>query len=183
MDVREDMDKLLAEIQASLGEACASAQCAVEFGKPSSAAKMIIGTIGQLGAAYSMTLKLVDVESGAADATVEEHARGSADDIFNLVDLCGARLIDEYAVLQLRRLGLPPPRHVDRASYYPVLRPKQLHRCRRYWHRPDLHPAWRRSRPRGRRFGRTIPASQGGKTGPTGISFCGRALAYPPLRN
>lgn len=106
---REDMGKILAELKISLSDACDSTQCAVEYGRQLSARVMIIGCLGRVGETYSMTLRLVDVETGRTMAAVEERAKIGPDDLYNLIDLCGAELLDEYAASRYRELGLPPP--------------------------------------------------------------------------
>mgnify|MGYP001580965455 FL=1 len=92
---REDMGKILKETQVKLTDACDNTQCAVEYGKLLTAEKMIIGTLGRLGKTYSMTLKVVDVGTGTTEESVEERLKGEPDDLFQLPDRCGARLLEE----------------------------------------------------------------------------------------
>ena len=108
------MSKILAEFQVSLSDACDSAQCAIEYGRQLSAQMMIIGCLGRVGETYSLTLRLVDVETGGVIAVVEERAKIGPDDLFNLVDLCGAKLMDEYAAIQYQQSGEALPALPDR---------------------------------------------------------------------
>jgi len=90
---REEMDKIMKEAQLQASDACDNTECAVEYGKILAAENMLIGTLGRLGQTYSMTLKMVSVESGETLYTVEERLRGEPDDLFVLPERCAGKLI------------------------------------------------------------------------------------------
>ncbi|MBN1294775.1 MAG: hypothetical protein JXB48_23265 [Candidatus Latescibacteria bacterium] len=69
---RSQMDKILDEFEIQ-STGCTDIECALEFGKMFSAERIIIGSIGLVGETYSITARIVDVETsetlGFADFT------------------------------------------------------------------------------------------------------------------
>jgi hypothetical protein len=60
---RTQVDKILRESQYQQSGVC-DIECAVLIGKQLAAKKVIIGTVGKLGSAYTIQIKLIDVETG-----------------------------------------------------------------------------------------------------------------------
>lgn len=60
---------------------CTSSECAVQAGQLLNAHKMVAGTVGKLENAFVVTLRLIDVESGVVDKTVEEIMTGGLVDL------------------------------------------------------------------------------------------------------
>jgi hypothetical protein len=65
---REDMDAILREQDFQQTD-CVESSCAVEIGKLLSVRKMVVGNIDLTGTTYSLTLRIVDVESAKIEKT------------------------------------------------------------------------------------------------------------------
>ncbi len=66
---RSTMNKILKENDFSLAD-CTSSECAQQVGKLLNVEKIILGTFGRLGRKYSLSLKMVDTNSGEVIAAV-----------------------------------------------------------------------------------------------------------------
>jgi hypothetical protein len=78
---RAQMDKILE--QYSFQNACVSDSCAIEFGKMLQVDRIIIGTISLIGKTYSVTSRIVDVETGKTLADADRQHKGSVDTVLN----------------------------------------------------------------------------------------------------
>lgn len=72
---RSQMTEILKE-QGFQQTGCASDECAVEVGQLLGVRKIIITNLAKLGNMYSMSMKIVNVESGAIERTVYENVKG-----------------------------------------------------------------------------------------------------------
>jgi hypothetical protein len=74
---RAQMNKILGEQSFQNSGVCNQSECAVEIGRVIGLDQMVVGSVGKLGNAWSLTLRLVSIESGevlasARDARVGE---------------------------------------------------------------------------------------------------------------
>lgn len=92
---RADMDQLLKEQQFLRSDACDDTQCLVEMGKLLSAQKIVGGSAGKAGGVFSLTLRMVDVESGKIEFTAYEDIENPKDLLPAARDL-GRRLALKY---------------------------------------------------------------------------------------
>ena len=77
---RSQMNKIFDQFQIQ-DTGCTDVSCAVEFGKMLSAEKIIIGSVGLVGKTYSITARIVDVESAATIEVADYTYTGPIDDL------------------------------------------------------------------------------------------------------
>jgi TolB-like protein len=92
---RADMQKILKEQEFQRSDACNDTQCLVEMGKALAVQKIVGGSAGQAGGVYSLTLRVVDVETGKIEATVFKDIEKVRDLLSSVRDL-GRQLADMY---------------------------------------------------------------------------------------
>ncbi|OQB94634.1 MAG: Curli production assembly/transport component CsgG [Verrucomicrobia bacterium ADurb.Bin118] len=92
---RADMQKILKEQEFQRSDACNDTQCLVEMGKALAVQKIVGGSAGQAGGVYSLTLRVVDVETGKIEATVFKDIENVRDLLSSIRDL-GRQLADMY---------------------------------------------------------------------------------------
>lgn len=80
---RTQMDKILD--QYAIQNTCVSDSCAIEFGKMLQVDRIIVGTISLVGKTYSVTARVVDVETGRALADADHQYNGSIDNVLKKV--------------------------------------------------------------------------------------------------
>ncbi len=80
---RAQMEKILD--QYNVQNACVSDSCAVEFGKILQVDRIIIGTTSLIGKTYSVTSRIVDVETAKTLAEADRQYKGSIDNVLNKV--------------------------------------------------------------------------------------------------
>jgi len=73
---REKMAKILEEMQFQQS-GCTTDECAVEIGRLIGVSKMIAGSVSKVGEIYSVSIRLIDVETGKIEATALEDVEGS----------------------------------------------------------------------------------------------------------
>lgn len=90
---REKMEAIIAEqaVGVQLGD-CVSQDCAVQLGRLLEANKMIVGTISLLNQTYSMSIRFLDLTTGAAEFSAEEKCQ-SVDDLFAAAERLAARTV------------------------------------------------------------------------------------------
>ncbi len=64
---------------------CVSDSCAIEFGRMLQVDRIVLGQIGYIGNTYSVSARIIDVESGKSIASADHQHRGSIDDIMSTV--------------------------------------------------------------------------------------------------
>lgn len=82
---RGQMEMILEE-QGFQQVGCTSVECAVEVGKLLGVEKMVAGTIGKIGALYTVDVRMFDVTTGAIEKVSKRDHRG---DVEGLIDLLG----------------------------------------------------------------------------------------------
>ena len=79
---RSEMEKILDEFKIeSVG--CVSDSCAVEFGKILQMDRMIVGSIGLVGQTYTVSVRMIDVETSKTIAIANRNTKGFVDDILS----------------------------------------------------------------------------------------------------
>jgi hypothetical protein len=73
---REKMKSILDEMQFQLS-GCTSNECAIEIGRLVGVEKIIAGSVSKVGEFYTVSLRLIDVETGKIKATALEDIEGS----------------------------------------------------------------------------------------------------------
>jgi len=73
---RDKMNKILDEMQFQMS-GCTSDECVVEIGRIVGVKKMIAGSVSKVGEIYSVSVRLIDVETSKIEATAIEDIEGS----------------------------------------------------------------------------------------------------------
>ncbi len=92
---REDMGALLKE-QNFQREMCDTTECLVEMGQLLAVEKIIGGSVGKVGTAYSVVLRIVSVETGKIECSASRDTQGGADALLELVRTTGRALARDY---------------------------------------------------------------------------------------
>jgi len=100
---RSDMKTVLEAQQFQRTGACDDTSCLVEMGKILSVQKIVGGTLGKVGATFSISLRLVDVETGKTEFTVDDEWKGEADAFLEFVQDTTKRLAAEYAQRKIKQ--------------------------------------------------------------------------------
>ena len=78
------MDAILQEQGFQQTGACSDASCIVEVGQLLAVHKMLGGSIGLVGRAYSINLRIIDVQSGKIERQVSHDIRSSKEDLVSV---------------------------------------------------------------------------------------------------
>lgn len=73
---RSQMEKILQEQGFQKSGACDGSECAVEIGKILTVDRILLGSVGRFGTAHSLSLRLVDVQSGEVLRSVSRSMEG-----------------------------------------------------------------------------------------------------------
>lgn len=76
---RSEVDKILKEQGFQKSGACDQSECAVDVGKLLGVRRMIIGVVSRIGATWTVTVRVVDVETGEIVQSVVLDRKGSID--------------------------------------------------------------------------------------------------------
>lgn len=92
---RSQMEKILQEQGFQKSGACDGSECAVEIGRLLTVDRILLGNVGKFGNAYSLSLRLVDVQSGEVLRSVSKNNEGPAEAILTrLVPVAVSELLD-----------------------------------------------------------------------------------------
>lgn len=94
---RNEMDKILNEQGFQQSGACDEDNCSVEIGRLIGVDHLVIGNLSDVGETYSLSVKLIDVETGAVISSHAHDLKGDVDDI--LTESC-SKLAREMAGLE-----------------------------------------------------------------------------------
>ena len=83
---REDMKEIMEEQSFQNSGACDTKECYVELGLILGVEKIITGSIGKLGSTFSMTIKMIDIESGENDKIINYRKKCTEDDLFVMIE-------------------------------------------------------------------------------------------------
>ena len=70
----EEMDAVSEELERQLSGGCDDASCIAELGGALGAKFLVTGQVGKLGSLFTLQLKLIDIETVAAQRTASAHA-------------------------------------------------------------------------------------------------------------
>ena len=79
---RSQMDKIFEQFEIQ-NTGCTDVSCAVEFGKMLSVERIVIGSIGLIGKTYSISTRIIDVESSGTISVADYSYAGEIDDLLN----------------------------------------------------------------------------------------------------
>lgn len=88
---RENMDKTLGE-QGFQMTGCTRVACAVRAGQILNAKKIVLGSIGKLGATYAVDISVIDVESGQIEKSFNKDHRGKIDGLLEILAAIGEEM-------------------------------------------------------------------------------------------
>jgi uncharacterized protein (TIGR02145 family) len=106
---RSQMEKILQEQGFQKSGACDGSECAVEIGKILTVDRIVLGNVGRFGNAYSLSLRMVDVQSGEVLRSVSKNIEGPPEAILTR--------LAPVAVRELLDLQPPPPKRDLRLVY------------------------------------------------------------------
>lgn len=94
---RSEMENILKEQGFQSSGACDDDACALEMGKILAVKYMILGNVGQLGKTYSISIRMVDVETGKIVRDKSEYYKGEIDKLLTeVVPDLSRKLIDGF---------------------------------------------------------------------------------------
>lgn len=94
---RNDMENVLAAQKFQRTGNCDETQCLAEMGRVLAVQKIIGGTIGRVGARFSLSLRLVDVETAQIDQQVDRDATCATEDLLDEIKALTVELALKYA--------------------------------------------------------------------------------------
>jgi len=95
--IEEAMLKTVMERQGlNASEACDDSSCQVEVGKLVKAQKIIAGGLAKLGNKYILSLRLVDVQSGATEFSTKDECSCSEDQLDGLIAVAAAKIRNHF---------------------------------------------------------------------------------------
>lgn len=93
---RAEMQSVLQAQAFQRTEACDDSTCLVEMGKILAVQKMVGGSIGRVGSTFSVTVRMVDVETGKTILSAERDLRSEPDQLLPAVRQVGRDLASKY---------------------------------------------------------------------------------------
>lgn len=78
---RAQMETILKEQGFAQSGACDGSECAVEVGKLLSIDRMVVGSLGQIGSSWSLSLRAVDVSTGEVLGSSRRQQKGEIDEV------------------------------------------------------------------------------------------------------
>jgi TolB-like protein len=92
---REKMEEILAE-QGFQNTGCTSVECAVEIGQLLNVSRIVAGGIGKIEEIYSISLRMIDVQTGAIVKTATEDYEGKLSEVLtDVIPEAAERLADQ----------------------------------------------------------------------------------------
>jgi len=103
--IEDTMLKTVMERQAmNASDACDDTTCQVAIGKLVQAQKIIAGDLVKLGSKYILSLKLINVQTGANEFTTEDQCGCTEDQLDQLVEVAGAKIRNHFG----EQIPVPP---------------------------------------------------------------------------
>ena len=100
---RENMQEIMGEQVFQASGVCDDNACYVEMGEVLGVEKIIAGSIGKLGNTYSLTIKMIDVETSENDKIITDRKKCSEDDLFIMIE----NSVKELAGLEKEKITEP----------------------------------------------------------------------------
>ena len=100
---RENMQEIMGEQVFQASGVCDDNACYVEMGEVLGVEKIVAGSIGKLGNTYSLTIKMIDVETSENDKIITDRKKCSEDDLFIMIE----NSVKELAGLEKEKITEP----------------------------------------------------------------------------
>ena len=100
---RENMQEIMGEQAFQASGVCDDNACYVEMGEVLGVEKIVTGSIGKLGNTYSLTIKMIDVETSENDKIITDRKKCSEDDLFIMIE----NSVKELAGLEKEKITEP----------------------------------------------------------------------------
>ncbi|MBN1294018.1 MAG: hypothetical protein JXB48_19435 [Candidatus Latescibacteria bacterium] len=81
---RTEMEKILNEYEFQFS-GCVSDSCAIELGKMMQLDRMVLGSVGLIGQTYTVSIRMIDIQTAKSMAIANRHHRGEIDDVLGVV--------------------------------------------------------------------------------------------------
>lgn len=75
---------------------CTSKECAVEVGKLLNVAKIVLGTVGQIGNTYTISISIIDVATSKTEKSIVRDHRGEKDELLPVIQEMANTITDRY---------------------------------------------------------------------------------------
>lgn len=98
---RSQMNSILSEQGFQKSGSCDASDCAVEVGRILAVDRMVLGSAGKLGETWSVTLRLVNVETGEVAASVRDSRSGT-------IEVLLSQSVPKLAADLVAAIGAPP---------------------------------------------------------------------------
>ncbi|MCK5760717.1 MAG: hypothetical protein KAH33_05450 [Candidatus Delongbacteria bacterium] len=100
---RENMQEIMGEQAFQASGVCDDNACYVEMGEVLGVEKIVTGSIGKLGNTYSLTIKMIDIETSENDKIITDRKKCSEDDLFIMIE----NSVKELAGLEKEKITEP----------------------------------------------------------------------------
>lgn len=100
---RENMQEIMGEQAFQASGVCDDNACYVEMGEVLGVEKIVTGSIGKLGNTFSLTIKMIDVETSENDKILTNRKKCSEDDLFIMIE----NSVKELAGLERKKISEP----------------------------------------------------------------------------
>lgn len=94
---RSDMKTVLETQHFQRSDACDDSACLVEMGKILAVQKIVGGSVGKVGTTFSLSLRLVNVETGKTEITSDRQLKAEPDELLGLVREAAEEMAIRYA--------------------------------------------------------------------------------------
>jgi len=101
---KKDMSSIFEAQKFSRSTVCDSTSCLIEMGKVLSVEKMIGGNIGKVGSRFSVSLRMVDVQTGTIDFQMDEGGELRVEELLDLIPIMGENLALKYGKSQKKTI-------------------------------------------------------------------------------
>jgi hypothetical protein len=135
---RERMSSILKE-QGFSNAGCTSTECAVEVGRLLNVRTIVAGRVGRIGSVHSLSLRMIDVESGEIGKTAVKDCRCALEDVLmSVIRETVGELVGNVARVEPVAVAPPPKPVVKPKAVKPVRRKKPSERKWRWTVAPEL---------------------------------------------
>lgn len=93
----QDMKMVLETQQFQKTDACDDTQCLVELGRILAVERVIGGSLGKVGETFTITLRIVNVETGRLEVSATREWKGPSDKLLQLINETALMLCRKYA--------------------------------------------------------------------------------------
>ncbi len=101
---KNDMSSIFEAQKFSRSTACGETSCLSEMGKILAVEKMIGGNIGKVGNRFSVSLRMVDVQTGTIDYQIDKGGEFRVEDLLDLIPIMGENLALKYGKSQKKEI-------------------------------------------------------------------------------